>query len=123
MNFIEAYESKDKFVKFFFTHSSPEFTTGVMVIQPHKELPKHNRPWAIEHLVQISSSCVMKLFVDEKNFEEISMDPGAYIQIPQAQYHIHSNPTDQESVTLFRAEGDITKVMESIRKYFNEIKL
>ncbi|MFA6325181.1 MAG: cupin domain-containing protein [Candidatus Paceibacterota bacterium] len=123
MNYIEAYEDKDKIVKFYFTHSSPEFTTGVMIIQPHKELPKHNRPLAIEHLIQISSTCVMKLFIDETNFEEKVMNPGDCIQIPQAQYHIHSNPSDLESVTLFRAEGDITKVMEVIRKEYNEIKL
>jgi len=123
MNYIEAYEDKNKIVKFYFTHSSPEFTTGVMVIQPHKELPKHNRPLAIEHLVQVSSSCVIKLFTDEVNFEEKVINEGDYIQIPQAQYHIHSNPTDKESVTLFRAEGDITKVMESIRAEYIEIKL
>ena len=123
MNFIEAYEDKDKVLKFYFTYSSPEFTTGVMVIAPHKELPKHNRPLAVEHLVQISSICIMKLFTDETNFEEKVMNPGDYIQIPQAQYHIHSNPSDQESITLFRAEGDITKVMEIIRKDYIKINL
>ena len=123
MNYIEAYEDKDKIVKFYFTHSTSEFTTGVMVIQPNKELSKHNRPFAVENLIQISSTCVMKLFIDEKNFEEKTMTPGTYIQIPRGQYHIHSNPSDQESVTLFRAEGDITKVMEVIRKEYNKIKI
>lgn len=123
MNFIEAYEDKDRIVKFYFTHSDSQFTTGVMVIQPHAELPKHNRPLAIEHLVQVSANCTMKLFSDEENFEEKVMLPGNYIQIPKGQYHIHSNPFDQESVTLFKAEGDITKVMEVIRKDFNKIEI
>ena len=118
---IEIYEDKNKIVKFYFTHSNIEFTTGVMVIQPNKELPKHNRPLAVENLVQISGACKMKLFDDEINFKEIMMKPGEYLEIPKGQYHIHSNPFNQESVTLFKAEGDITKVMEIIRNEYTKI--
>ena len=123
MHFIEAYEDKEKIVKFYFTHSDKNFTTGVMVIQPHKELTKHNRPLAVENLVQISGTCLMKLFFDEQHFEEKIMTPGTYIQIPQGTFHIHGNPHDQESVTLFRAEGDITEIMSSVRAGFDKIDL
>lgn len=123
MNYIEAYEDKNKIVKFYFTHSDSQFTTGVMVIQPYKELLKHNRPLAVENLIQVSGTCIMKLFIDEINFEEKIMNTGTYIQIPKGQYHIHSNPSDEESITLFRAEGDITKIMKSLRKEFDQIKI
>ncbi len=121
MSSIEAYESTDKIVKFYFTHSDEKFTTGVMVIRPQSELPKHNRPLAVENLVQISGQCVMRLFRDEENFEEQVISAGDYIKIPQAQFHIHANPFDAESVTLFRAEGDITAVMKSLRESFDKI--
>lgn len=121
MEYIEAYEDSEKIVKFYFAHSDSKFTTGIMVIQPHKELLKHNRPLAVEHLVQVSGTCVVKLFTDEINFEEKIIKSGNYIQIPQGQYHIHSNLADIESITLFRAEGDITKIVELIRKDFNKI--
>jgi quercetin dioxygenase-like cupin family protein len=121
MNPIEAYESKDRGVKFYFTHSDDKFTTGVMVIRPQYELPKHNRPLAVENLVQISGTCLMKLFTELDEVTEHILAPGTYLQIKQGQYHIHANPYDVESVTLFKAEGDITAVMEVLRKEFSKI--
>lgn len=123
MNFIEAYEDKEGIVKFFFTHSDENFTTGVMIVKPNSEPSKHNRPLAVENLIQIYGKCLMKLFSDENTFEEKLMTPGTYIQIPQAQFHIHANPYNEESITLFRAQGDITKIMEVIRNNYNKINL
>jgi len=123
MNIIEAYEDKEGIVKFFFTHSDENFTTGIMIIKPNSELLKHNRPLAVENLIQIHGKCLIKLFSDENNFEEKLMFSGQSIQIPQAQFHIHANPYDEESVTLFLAQGDITKVMNVIRNDYNKINL
>lgn len=93
-----------------------------MVIAPHYELPKHNRPLAVENLVQISGTCVMKLFADEANFTEHVLQKGDHLVIPQGQYYIHANPYDVESATLFKAAGDITAVMDILRKEFDLIK-
>lgn len=125
MNPIEIYESKDKGVRFYFTHSDEKFTTGVMVIQPKYELPKHNRPLAVENLMQISGICLMKLFSD-KDQDDSKMrilTPGEYLEIPKGQYHIHANPYEVESATLFKAEGDITEIMANLRKEFTKISL
>ena len=92
MNYIEAYEDKERIVKFYFNHSDENFTIGVMIIKPNSELSKHNRQLAVENLVQIHGTCVMKLFSDETTFEKKIMTPGTYIQSPHAQFHIHSNP-------------------------------
>lgn len=124
MDSLEVYEDKEKTVRFYFTHSSKEFTTGVLVIQPHKELPKHNRPLAVENLIQISGKCVMKLFKGEtEQFEEHKLNPGNYLSIPKGQYHIHANPFDNISITLFKAEGDITKIMNVIRNTYIKIDI
>lgn len=121
--FIESYIDKDGIVKFFFSHSNSEFTTGVMVIAPNKELPKHNRPLAIENLIQISGQCVIKLFSDDVKFIEHILTPQDYFQISQGAFHIHANPFNQESITFFRAQGDITEVMKNLRNTFNKIEL
>ncbi len=121
MKQIETYESQDGGVRFYFSHSDKNFTTGVMVIRPHYELPKHNRPFAIENLAQISGESAMKLFSDETNYIEHILKPGDNLQIPTDQYHIHANTKDIESITLFKAVGDITAVMDSIRKEYKLI--
>ncbi len=122
MSQIEIYKSKDYGVTFYFTHSDQDFTTGLMVIAAHYELPKHNRPLAVENLVQISGTCLMKLFTDETNFTEHILQKGDHLVISQGQYHIHANPHDIESVTLFKAAGDITAVMDILRKEFDFVK-
>lgn len=119
--FIENYIDKGKTVKFFFSHSSEKFTTGVMVIAPEKELQKHNRPLAVENLIQISGKCTMKLFNDDTEFTEHILMPGDYLQIPQGVFHIHANPFKTESITLFRAQGDITEIMKNIRETFDKL--
>jgi quercetin dioxygenase-like cupin family protein len=121
-NNMEIYESKDGGARFYFTHSSSDFTTGVLVMKPQYELPKHNRPLAVENLVQISGKCTMKLFSSETDFSEHILKPGDHLQIPKGQYHIHANPNDTESATLFKAVGDITKVMDALRQDCNLIK-
>ena len=121
MKQIETYESQDGGVRFYFSHSDKNFTTGIMVIRPHYELPKHNRPFAIENLAQISGESVMKLFSDETNYTEHILKPGDNLQIPIGQYHIHANTKDIESIALFKADGDITAVMDIIRKEYKLI--
>ena len=122
MKQIETYESQDGGVRFYFSHSDKNFTTGVMVIRPHYELPKHNRPFAIENLVQISGESIIKLFSDETNYTEHLLKPSDNLQIPLGQYHIHANTTDIESATLFKAVGDITVVMDNIRSGYKPIE-
>jgi len=122
MKKIETYESQDGGVRFYFSHSDEKFTTGVMVIRANYELPKHNRPLAVENLVQISGECVMKLFSDETNYTEHILEVGDSLEIPRGKYHIHANTTSIESITLFKADGDITAVMENIRKDYKLIK-
>jgi len=121
MKQIETYESQDGTVRFYFAHSSKEFTAGVMVIKPNCELPKHNRPFAEENLEQISGECVMKLFSDENNFTEHILKNGDFLKIPKGQYHIHANRGDAESITIFKADGDITAVIDIIRKEYKLI--
>jgi hypothetical protein len=36
--------------------------------------------------------------------------------MPKGQWHIHGNPYDEISVTIFKIEGDILNIMEILRK-------
>ena len=119
MIMIEGYISPDEKVIFYIAHSDIEFSTGILVMSPKTELSKHNRP-VLERLTQIYGICLMKLY-DDKNIREVTLREGESLEIPPKQYHIHSNPTDDKSITMWKAEGDITHIIEEIRRTFRKI--
>lgn len=122
MNPFEIWEDPQTSVRFYFSHSSSEFTTGVMMIPPKTELPKHNRPLAIENLVQVEGTCVMKTFDDNDDMTERILEVGSTLSMPKGQFHIHANPYEQPSYTLFKAQGDITTIVENVRQSFKSIE-
>jgi gentisate 1,2-dioxygenase len=100
--------------KIIIAHSDKRLSIGYLVLNPGKELPKHNRP-VLEELRQISGKCVMKLYDGDK-IREVTLNENDRLEIPTLQYHIHSNPFSDLSYTLWIAHGDITPIIESIRK-------
>lgn len=118
---FEVWQDPDTKVIFYFSHSDENLTTGVMVIPPKTELPKHNRPKAFENLVQVSGKCVMKVFDDNDDVTEYTLEVGKDLRMDKGQFHIHSNPFDEPSYTLFKAEGDITEIMKVLRQNFTKL--
>ncbi|MEX0617183.1 MAG: hypothetical protein WD231_05285 [Candidatus Woykebacteria bacterium] len=123
MSAFEAWEDPQTKTKFYFSHSDKNFTTGVMVLPPHSELPKHNRPLAYENLVQVSGKCVMKVFDKNGQMNEHTLEVSSSLSMDKGQFHIHANPFEEISYTLFKAEGDITSIVETIRNSFKKIEL
>jgi mannose-6-phosphate isomerase-like protein (cupin superfamily) len=101
--------------KIIFSSISKSLNTGVLCLDPHRELAKHNRPVA-EQLVQITGTCTMKLFDGEVFIKEITLYENETLTIPANQFHIHSNPTEEISVTMWKFEGDISEVIKKIRE-------
>lgn len=93
---------------------------GLLELNPNQELSKHNRPVA-EELVQIHGTCVMKLFDGDKLVKEVSLNEGEKLEVPANQFHIHSNPTNKKSITLWKFEGNIAGVIENVRDNFKKI--
>jgi quercetin dioxygenase-like cupin family protein len=120
---FEAWEDNQTGIRMYFSHSSPEFTTGVLLLPPGQALPKHNRPLAVENLVQVSGACLMKVFNEDDQITEHMLKPGVTLSMNKGQYHIHSNPYAEISLTLFKAVGDITAIVDVIRKTFVKIDL
>lgn len=123
MQAFEVWEDPQTHVRFYFSHSDNQFTTGVMVIPPHTELPKHNRPLAVENLVQVSGACLMKVFDENDVPTDHALKIGDNLSMPKGQFHIHANPNDEPSATLFKAVGDITAVVDVLRRNFTPIEL
>jgi mannose-6-phosphate isomerase-like protein (cupin superfamily) len=90
-------------------------STGVLYLNPRQKLQKHNRP-VMEQLVQIAGTCVMKIFDGDNLVEEVTLQENDTLTIPANQFHIHSNLTDQISVTMWKFEGDILEVIQKIRE-------
>lgn len=100
--------------KIMIAFSDKSLSVGTLTITSKQELTKHNRP-VLESLYQIKGKCVMKLFDENDNFKEVILNEGESVDIPAKQYHIHSNPFDETSITFWKASGDITKIIEDIR--------
>lgn len=94
--------------------SDKNISVGTLNIDPKHELSKHNRP-VMESLFQLKGRCMMKLENEDGSIEEIVMNEGESIDISPGRYHIHANPFDEESVTFWKASGDITKIIDDIR--------
>lgn len=101
--------------KILIAFSDKRLSIGTLHINPREELPKHNRP-VLESLLQIKGSCVMKLFEEDGSITEVVINEGDSIDVMANKFHIHSNPTGEISVTLWKASGDITNIIEDIRK-------
>ncbi len=122
MSSFEVWASPDGQARFYFSHSDKKFTTGVLMLQPGAQLPKHNRPLAHENLIQVGGECQMTLMDDAGEIkEEHVLRVGDSLRMNRGQWHIHANPFPNASLTLFKAEGDITAVVNTLRKSFTKI--
>jgi len=93
---------------------------GLLELNPNQALTKHNRP-VTEELVQVYGTCTMKLFNNNKLVKEVTLNEGEELEIPANQFHVHSNPTNKKSITLWKFEGNIVDVIENIRNTFKKI--
>ncbi len=120
---FEVWDSPDGQVRFCFSHTGSDFTTGVMILQPGAELPKHNRPLACESLLQLEGSCNMTLLSESGEQQSVhELGPGNVLAMEKGQWHIHANPGGEPSFTLFKAEGDISAIVANLRKTFTLVQ-
>ncbi len=101
--------------KIMIAFSDKNLSIGTLHLNPDQSLDKHNRP-VLESLHQLQGKCVMRLFDPD---EEITLDEGDSIDITPERFHIHSNPSDKPSITLWKASGDITSIIQKIRESSN----
>ena len=101
--------------KIVINYSDKNLSIGLLQLNSHQALVKHNRP-VIEQLVQVAGICVMKLFEGEKMVKEVTLHENEILTIPAHQYHMHTNPTDEISITMWKFEGDIREVLDKIRE-------
>ncbi len=99
--------------------SNRELSIGLLVLNSGQSLPKHNRP-VNEELLQIKGKCMMKVFSEDSS-HEIELNENSSLKIPANTFHIHSNPFNQESITLWKFQGDITSIIDKIRSDFTRI--
>lgn len=101
---------------FYLGESTKEKSVGYLELKPHSSLVIHNRWGGIENLTQVKGSCVMVVF-DKAEGGTYKLDEGDMLRIqPEGVWHIHVNPFNEESLTYWHFEGDIRKIVESIRK-------
>ena len=125
MKQFEIYETPNGLAKFSFSHSDQNFTTGVLTLSPGARLPVHNRPGGFENLTQIYGKCEILLF-DEQNDSEpvrtLELNVNDTLVMNRGRWHIHANPSDEISITLFKLVGDITDIMNTLRKTSVEVE-
>jgi len=100
---------------FYFGLSTKEKSVGYLELKPHTSLTLHNRLGGIENLTQVKGSCIMVIFNQLKGSNHL-LKKGDKLSIkPEGAWHIHSNPFDKPSLTYWHFDGDIRKIIESIK--------
>lgn len=100
--------------KMLIAFSDKNLSVGALWLDPKKELPKHNRP-VLESLFQLKGKSLIKIF-EKAGIKEVILKEDESIDIPPLKYHIHSNPYDEISITLWKFIGDVTEVINKIRE-------
>ncbi len=95
--------------------SDKSLSVGTLKLNPNTELSKHNRP-VLESLFQLKGTCAMKLFEEDGSTKDIVLNEGESLDILPKKFHVHSNPTKGISITFWKASGDITEIIDAIRK-------
>src|SRR4051812_10154297 len=88
-------------------------SVGYLELNPHTSLTLHNRP-AVERLTQVKKKCDMVIFWDRKPVTTLREGDTLTIE-PAGTWHIHVNPYDEVSLTYWDFDGDIRKIIESIK--------
>lgn len=114
----EIYKIKEG--KITIAHAEKKLSIGLLELNPHQALDKHNRP-VDENLLQIQGESVLTIFEDKGLEKKHLLKTGDSILIPANQYHIHANQTEQNSLTLWKFEGDIIAILENIKKTAQKI--
>lgn len=99
------------------SHCDKQLSIGLLELNPGQALSRHNRP-VDEELVQISGSCTMKMFRGEDLVKRVVLKERERLVILANQDHIHSNPTEERSITLWKFEGNVVDIIESIRQSY-----
>lgn len=99
---------------FFICHSDKNLSAGFLRLNPNSKLSKHSRP-VEEWLLQVEGTTKILLYENSKIIKEALLKRGDAIKIPANQFHQHTNPEDSDSLTSWRVDGDITKIIEEIR--------
>ena len=115
---IEIYELP--LGRIIFGFSDEHLTVGLLTLNPGQALAKHSRP-VREQLVQASGMCVMQLFEKDVLVKEVTLYERDRLEIPANQFHIHSNSSNERSITLFKFEGNVTEQVEKIRNTFKKV--
>jgi hypothetical protein len=53
--------------------------------------------------------------------EELVLEYPDAVRFEKGQWHVHANPYDEISLTLFKAEGDITAIVQNVRETFTKV--
>lgn len=100
---------------FYLGPSDKKTSKGYLELNPKQSLTLHNRPQGIEKLTQVKGSCSMIIY-DEGNEKIVKLEEGDEVEIKGGVWHIHANPYNEASLTYWDFDGDITKIIEDIRK-------
>lgn len=101
---------------FYLGPSDKKQSIGYLELKPKQSLVLHNRPTGIEKLTQVKGKCSMVIY-DSKQGRTVTLNENETLEIkPPGIWHIHVNPYNKISLTYWDFKGDITNIIEKIRK-------
>lgn len=91
------------------SYCDKNLSIGLLELNANQELSKHSRP-VDEELFQVYGTSIVKLD------KEVTLNEGDTIKIAANEEHVHSNPSDKKSITLWKFEGDIVEIINKFRR-------
>ncbi|MBL7169499.1 MAG: hypothetical protein ISS48_00590 [Candidatus Aenigmarchaeota archaeon] len=113
----ECYELPEG--KIFIGYSDEKLSIGYLELNSRQQLSKHKRP-VDEELIQLEGTSVVRIFKSH-SVGEVVLLPATTTTIPANKFHMHINETNQKSLTFWKFEGDITEIIDNIRKKYKKL--
>ena len=113
----ECYELPEG--RIFIGESNKELSIGYLELNPKQKLSRHKRP-VDEELIQLEGTSVIRIF-SSHSVGEVVLLPATTTTVPANKFHMHINETDQKSLTFWRFQGDITEIIDDIKKKYKKL--
>ena len=95
--------------------SDPFVSQGFFDISPEMTVPKRSRP--VDGLFkQITGKAILKVYDGSVVKEEKALEQGQSFRIEANQEYSIANPSQARSVVYWRFDGDITPILDKMRK-------
>ena len=116
---LEIWEDAAASVRFCFSYTNDQITTGALMIKANFELTQYAYADCSQNLTQLAGECrITTLTARGEISHSYDLGPGDWVSISADTQCIITNTAEDESVTLFTLTGSCKPIVEKIRREY-----